>query len=117
MWAPTTKKSEIEELKSEEEETAVATVKWWDLGSPLYDSHELASISHLIERHLMMDLSNSVGSSSKRRLSWKFTSDVPLVVVADDSDGGGSSDDLAAVAAKEKKSWVRCCGFGLRKKP
>lgn len=25
----------------------------WDCGSPLYDSHELVSLSHLIERHLM----------------------------------------------------------------
>ncbi|KAF3439893.1 hypothetical protein FNV43_RR18171 [Rhamnella rubrinervis] len=25
----------------------------WDCGSPLYDSCELASLSHLIERHLM----------------------------------------------------------------
>ncbi|XP_057981249.1 uncharacterized protein LOC131166688 [Malania oleifera] len=25
----------------------------WDCGSPLYDSYELASIGHLIERHLM----------------------------------------------------------------
>lgn len=25
----------------------------WDCGSPLYDSYELVSVSHLIERHLM----------------------------------------------------------------
>lgn len=25
----------------------------WDCGSPLYDSYELVSLSHLIERHLM----------------------------------------------------------------
>nr|DAD19153.1 TPA_asm: hypothetical protein HUJ06_020616 [Nelumbo nucifera] len=26
----------------------------WDCGSPLYDSFELASLTHLIERHLMI---------------------------------------------------------------
>lgn len=25
----------------------------WDCGSPLYDSHELVSLSHIIDRHLM----------------------------------------------------------------
>ncbi|PQQ06195.1 uncharacterized protein Pyn_02884 [Prunus yedoensis var. nudiflora] len=25
----------------------------WDCGSPLYDSYELVTVSHLIERHLM----------------------------------------------------------------
>lgn len=34
--------------EAEKEEKAM-----WDCGSPLYDSHELASLNHLIERHLM----------------------------------------------------------------
>ncbi|KAL4599030.1 hypothetical protein ACB092_11G097200 [Castanea dentata] len=32
----------------EEEEKEI-----WDCGSPLYDSYELASLSHIIDRHLM----------------------------------------------------------------
>lgn len=38
--------------KEEEEEKAVSAI--WDCGSPLYDSFELVSIIHLIERHLMV---------------------------------------------------------------
>ncbi|XP_028794725.1 uncharacterized protein LOC114750327 [Neltuma alba] len=33
-----------------EEESAFGI---WDCGSPLYDSYELASLSHMIERHMM----------------------------------------------------------------
>ncbi|KAL2511306.1 Uncharacterized protein Adt_16906 [Abeliophyllum distichum] len=29
-------------------------MKKWDCGSPLYDSYELVSVSHLIERHFMI---------------------------------------------------------------
>ncbi|KAJ7962533.1 4-hydroxy-tetrahydrodipicolinate reductase [Quillaja saponaria] len=36
------------EAKEEEEGLAI-----WDCGSPLYDSHELVSMSHIIDRHLM----------------------------------------------------------------
>ncbi|CAA2951659.1 uncharacterized protein LOC111410948 [Olea europaea var. sylvestris] len=30
------------------------TLKVWDCGSPLYDSYELVSVSHVIERHFMV---------------------------------------------------------------
>ncbi|KAM2383292.1 hypothetical protein COP2_042053 [Malus domestica] len=36
----------------------------WDCGSPLYDSYELVSVSHLIERHLMA-LPYSLGGSRR----------------------------------------------------
>jgi hypothetical protein len=36
--------------QQQEEDKALAI---WDLGSPLYDSHEVVSLAHLIERHLM----------------------------------------------------------------
>lgn len=36
----------------------------WDCGSPLYDSFELASLSHLIERHMMTLPSSSSSSYS-----------------------------------------------------
>ncbi|KAJ0054179.1 hypothetical protein Pint_00551 [Pistacia integerrima] len=49
----------------EEEE---ATVAIWDCGSPLYDSYELVSLTHLIERHLMA--LPSLGGS--KRLTTKF---------------------------------------------
>ncbi|GMJ00943.1 hypothetical protein HRI_003763500 [Hibiscus trionum] len=36
-----------------ESEEAGAALDIWDCGSPLYDSYELVSLSHKIERHLM----------------------------------------------------------------
>lgn len=48
-------------LTGKEEEAALAI---WDCGSPLYDSYELASVSYLIERHLMA--LPSLGGSSRR---------------------------------------------------
>lgn len=40
-----------EDEGEEEEQTGFGI---WDCGSPLYDSHELASLSHVIERHMMV---------------------------------------------------------------
>lgn len=37
--------------KREEEEEEVNII--WDCGSPLYDSYEIASLGHLLERHMM----------------------------------------------------------------
>ncbi|CAN0825174.1 hypothetical protein LINGRAHAP2_LOCUS332 [Linum grandiflorum] len=54
------------ESRREEEKS---TGKWWDLGSQLYDSHELVSINHLIERHLL-----ALPGSWSNRLSRKFSS-------------------------------------------
>ncbi|KAM7531384.1 hypothetical protein LguiB_034794 [Lonicera macranthoides] len=44
------KKAKEEE---EEEDGGSANVIVWDCGSPLYDSYELVSLCHLIERHMM----------------------------------------------------------------
>ncbi|XP_021846694.1 uncharacterized protein [Spinacia oleracea] len=38
----------------------------WDCGSPLYDSFELSSLSHIIERHMMALPPSSSSSSSTR---------------------------------------------------
>ncbi|KAK4593874.1 hypothetical protein RGQ29_017810 [Quercus rubra] len=38
-------------LKGKEDEEEEKEI--WDCGSPLYDSYELASLSHIIDRHLM----------------------------------------------------------------
>ncbi|KAL8499731.1 hypothetical protein ACS0TY_019628 [Phlomoides rotata] len=55
------------------------SIKIWDCGSPLYDSYELVSWSHLIERNLMVlpylsgsrtdddDESNPISSSEKSK--------------------------------------------------
>ncbi|XVF80201.1 hypothetical protein PTKIN_Ptkin15bG0051900 [Pterospermum kingtungense] len=44
------KLSETKEKNNGDDAAAFAI---WDCGSPLYDSYELVSLSHLIERHLM----------------------------------------------------------------
>ncbi|GLT79740.1 hypothetical protein SLA2020_512170 [Shorea laevis] len=57
------KTTENRAIKKEEGDAKSAI---WDCGSLLYDSFELASLSHLIERHLMVlpCLSSGKGSSS-----------------------------------------------------
>ncbi|KAG8653473.1 hypothetical protein MANES_05G025400v8 [Manihot esculenta] len=49
---------------SESLENDEKTIPIWDLGSPLYDSYELVSLSHHIDRHLM--ILPSLGGSRKR---------------------------------------------------
>lgn len=55
------------EQKEAEEVEAIAI---WDCGSPLYDSYELVSLSHLIERHLMALPSDHCGP---RRITGRFS--------------------------------------------
>ncbi|KAL4383161.1 hypothetical protein GQ457_15G019690 [Hibiscus cannabinus] len=47
-------------------ESNEAALDIWDCGSPLYDSYELVSLSHQIERHLMK--LPSLGGSN--RMNW-----------------------------------------------
>uniref|UniRef100_A0A7N1A7M1 Uncharacterized protein n=1 Tax=Kalanchoe fedtschenkoi TaxID=63787 RepID=A0A7N1A7M1_KALFE len=47
------KREEEEEKESREEEEEVGLEEVWDCGSPLYDSYELATLGHLIDRHTM----------------------------------------------------------------
>lgn len=61
--------------QQQEEEKALAI---WDLGSPLYDSLEVVSLAHLIERHLMT-LPSPGGSKG---LSPKKISQASVVVPA-----------------------------------
>ncbi|KAK7381999.1 hypothetical protein VNO80_00620 [Phaseolus coccineus] len=57
----------MREEDQEEEEKAMAI---WDCGSPLYDSHELVSLDHIIDRHLMA-FPSSIGSS--KHIITRFT--------------------------------------------
>lgn len=43
----------INELE-EKERKKERTLKLWDCGSPSYDSYELVSVNHIIERHFMV---------------------------------------------------------------
>ncbi|KAG2725476.1 hypothetical protein I3760_01G068300 [Carya illinoinensis] len=62
----TLKGKEIEEGGGGEEALAI-----WDCGSPLYDSYELVSLAHIIERHLMK-LPN-ISGGSKRFIARSFS--------------------------------------------
>ncbi|KAK4266962.1 hypothetical protein QN277_023817 [Acacia crassicarpa] len=78
-------KSEETKVKKKEkvaEKSPPPTKSIWDCGSPLYDSYELVSVTHLIERHWMIfpfqAASSSNNSSSHhetaRRLMWLSSS-------------------------------------------
>ncbi|KAF9614942.1 hypothetical protein IFM89_021372 [Coptis chinensis] len=63
--------NQMKEQKGDGQEEETMAV--WDCGSPLYDAFELASLGHLIDRHLMI-LPNSVKGS--KRWSCNRVSDV-----------------------------------------
>ncbi|GMN29261.1 hypothetical protein TIFTF001_044333 [Ficus carica] len=64
-------------MKKTGEEDQVAVIVLWDCGSPLYDSYELASLIHLLERHSIaspfschasrFSIPTSVGGSNQGR--------------------------------------------------
>ncbi|KAJ6404328.1 hypothetical protein OIU84_012497 [Salix udensis] len=64
-----------DQQEEEDDEKALAI---WDLDSSLYDSHELVSLTQLIERHLVTQ--PSLGGS--KRLSSKKTSQASVAVPA-----------------------------------
>ncbi|KAI5647156.1 hypothetical protein M9H77_33161 [Catharanthus roseus] len=55
---------DVQQKPSDEEEEEGMNV--WDCGSPLYDSYELVSLGHVIDRHTMIlpSLINTNGSRS-----------------------------------------------------
>ncbi|KAK8636240.1 hypothetical protein V6N13_004944 [Hibiscus sabdariffa] len=55
-------------------ESNEAALDIWDCGSPLYDSYELVSVSHQIERHLMK--LPSLGGSNRMNTRNSHWSDV-----------------------------------------
>ncbi|KAG9448400.1 hypothetical protein H6P81_014528 [Aristolochia fimbriata] len=52
MGSPPKKANKEEEDEEKEEEAARVSV--WDCGSPLYDSFELVSVSHILDRNSMI---------------------------------------------------------------
>ncbi|KAJ6390613.1 hypothetical protein OIU77_024762 [Salix suchowensis] len=58
-----------DQQEEEDDEKALAI---WDLDSSLYDSHELVSLTHLIERHLMT--LPSLGGVKKTLVQENFSS-------------------------------------------
>lgn len=60
------RKPEVKEDDGDDDEEAIPHI--WDCGSPLYDSYELVSLSHVIDRHIMVlpSLSGSRQGRSSR---------------------------------------------------
>ncbi|KAL3517263.1 hypothetical protein ACH5RR_024165 [Cinchona calisaya] len=62
-----------ERKKEKEDDHDQSTIpRIWDCGSPLYDSYELVSLSHLIDRHIMI-LPSLSGSRQERMISSRFS--------------------------------------------
>ncbi|XP_062119587.1 uncharacterized protein LOC133834102 [Humulus lupulus] len=58
----------IKEEKEKEDNNGVgATI--WDCGSPLYDSYELASMGHLLQKHTMLPFFSSSTSNGRRLIN------------------------------------------------
>ncbi|CAI9101159.1 OLC1v1038418C1 [Oldenlandia corymbosa var. corymbosa] len=81
----------------------------WDCGSPLYDSYELACLSHVIDRHMMM--LPSLAASKSRKL--KEEEEEEMVMIAD-AGSPGLSDLSSNSSPKEliKKKKRRGGGEG-----
>ncbi|MCL7037045.1 hypothetical protein MKW94_009246 [Papaver nudicaule] len=60
----------------------------WDCGSPLYDSYELVSLTHVIERNIMLLPFSVIRSSKKFTISSRISSAKDLVA---DKDVGSAS--------------------------
>ncbi|EXB61979.1 hypothetical protein L484_002759 [Morus notabilis] len=103
-----------EEDHKEEKELELAI---WDCGSPLYDSYELVSLSHLIERHLM--ILPSLGGSRRFNIS-RFSRPVDVGPPMKSNVGintkvaKGSSMVASLSEFMERKMWKRKV-FGQRK--
>ncbi|KAK9743132.1 hypothetical protein RND81_03G219500 [Saponaria officinalis] len=81
------------------------SLKIWDCGSPLYDSYELACVSHLIERHLMKH--PCIGGGSKRFKMYQHQSMVH-----------GSTTTTTSKTLESRSKFSRCMGnfmFGRKK--
>ncbi|KAK2650111.1 hypothetical protein Ddye_017600 [Dipteronia dyeriana] len=105
---------EIEEIE-EIEEVAI-----WDCGSPLYDSYELVSLSHVIERHLLT-LPTLGGSKTYLATNFYYPYDDPSNVGSaglSSSSSSSSSSPSSIVATLSgflaKKLWKKRA-FGQRK--
>ncbi|TYI19395.1 hypothetical protein ES332_A07G161800v1 [Gossypium tomentosum] len=78
--------------KSKERNEAAAASDIWDCGSPLYDSFELVSVSHQIERHLMK--LPSLGGPNRQTTRIGHRSDV---TISDSTSNDGRDKDRSSL--------------------
>ncbi|KAF2291220.1 hypothetical protein GH714_020719 [Hevea brasiliensis] len=106
LQIPMKKTFESQENYQKDEEKALPM---WDLGSPLYDSYELVSLSHHIERHLMI-LPSLVGSRRPSRKFCPASDAVPAAIFLDSCarDNNGRSSTVYSVSEYVKERlWKR----------
>lgn len=93
-----------EPYKEEDDEDAT---KMWDCGSPLYDSYELASLGHVLDRHTMA--LPAVGGS--RRLKNQRLSDQDSATQEERKAGRAQTATDEWPEKKEEKQKGRKAGF------
>ncbi|XVF22412.1 hypothetical protein REPUB_Repub12eG0170100 [Reevesia pubescens] len=103
------------ETKEKDEDTAAA-VAIWDCGGPLYDSYELVSLSHLIERRLMK--LPSLGGSKRLTTRFSHQSDVNSATIADSTRNARAKESSSVMSSLGEflgtKFWKRR-RFGQRR--
>lgn len=116
--------SDHDEKKEAKEEDEAIHI--WDCGSPLYDSYELVSLSHLIDRHIMVlpSLSGSRQEKSSRFShasshlipSLFSSSNATKEAAASKKARGGSVLVTFLCKLMERDSWKRrICGARVEK--
>ncbi|XWS32069.1 hypothetical protein CRYUN_Cryun23aG0129200 [Craigia yunnanensis] len=83
--------------ETKEKNEAAATFAIWDCGSPSYDSHELVSLSHLIERYLMK--LPSLGGSKRLTTRFSYPSDVTPATIADSTSNARSKESSSRMSS------------------
>ncbi|CAO2819180.1 unnamed protein product [Amaranthus hypochondriacus] len=80
----------------------------WDCGSPLYDSHELASLSLIIERHMRALPSSSLSSSSSSNRSLSLSSSSSFDRLRSEDSSLEANDDVGKLSDIIKgREWKR----------
>ncbi|MBA0560048.1 hypothetical protein Golob_016974 [Gossypium lobatum] len=105
----------MKKIKTKGKNEDAATFATWDCGSRLYDSYELVSLSHVIDRHLM-ELPYSDGS--KRPMTGiSHPTDFTPVSIADPTSNSiakeSSSLRSSSQVLEEKKGEVKASEKGV----
>ncbi|XP_050238722.1 uncharacterized protein LOC126688161 [Mercurialis annua] len=99
-------KTTLQDSRENEKENEEKNLAVWDLGSPLYDSYEVVTLSHLIERHLMILPSFGSSRISNNKISPDDHVAVSTTLVVSSGAGNGGRDDRRSLV-KSLSGYVR----------
>ncbi|XP_059459113.1 uncharacterized protein LOC132188616 [Corylus avellana] len=95
--------------QDEEEEEGDRGLAIWDCGSPLYDSYELVTLGHIIDRHLMA--LPHVGGSKRLSAPFPHANNVVVTSIVSSPPGGSFRGSSMVGRVKEfaviRKMWKR----------